>query len=149
MNEYNAAFFGLYETWFKQLKAEFGEEKVVELFRKVMETGLTKAYGNNFKKGEPANFVKLVGERDKNVGLAVTFAIIQANKIVYQFHTDPFPNLKSEVAHEKLDDTYISFKVKYLLGDDWRYENTSHIWDGDSYMEIVILSSPFLNNLCS
>jgi hypothetical protein len=110
MKEYNAAFFSLYENWFKLLKNEFGENKALELFRKTMETGLTKAYEDSFAKGTPSD-----------------------NKLIYQFHTDPFPNLKNEVSYEKLDDTYISFKVRHLLGDQWKYKSTKHIWNGDNY----------------
>ena len=138
MKEYNIAFFSLYENWFKLLKAEFGENKAIELFRKAMEIGLSKAYGNSFMKGLTSEFAKLVGERDNNVGLIVKFPEISENKLVYQFHSDPFPNLKNEVAHEKLDNTYIAFKVKYILGGDWNYKNTTHIWNDDSYTEFVI-----------
>ena len=139
IKEYNAAFFGLYENWFKLLKNEFGEDRAIELFRKAMETGLSKAYGNNFKKGSTSEFVSLVGARDNNVGLLVKFPEVSADKLVYQFHTDPFPNLKNEIAHDKLDDTYIAFKVRYILGDEWRYKNTSHLWNGDSCTEFVII----------
>lgn len=138
MKEYNAAFFQLYENWFKLLKKEFGENKALDLFRKAMETGLSKAYGNNFKKGLTSEFVRLVSERDNNVGLLVKFPEISETKLVYQFHTDPFPNLKNEIASQKLDDTFIAFKVKYILGNDWNYKNTTHIWNGDSYTEFVI-----------
>lgn len=138
MKEYNAAFFSLYENWFKLIKNEYGENKALELFRKVMETGLTKAYGDNFEKGMPSEFVRLVGERDNNVGLLVKFPEVSDNKLVYQFHTDPFPNLKNEVSHEKLDDTFILFKVRHLLGDQWEYKTTKHIWNGDNYTEFAI-----------
>lgn len=138
MKEYNAAFFGLYENWFKLLKEELGEQKAIILFRKAMEKGLSKAYGENFKKGLTKEFAKLVGERDSNVGLLVKFPEISDNKIIYQFYTDPFPGLKSEVNAAKLDDTYISFKVKYILGNEWGYKNTAHLWRGDKYTEFVI-----------
>ena len=138
MKEYNAAFFGLYENWFKLLKKEFGEKKAIELFAKAMEIGLSKAYGDNFKKGLTSEFVRLVGERDNNVGLLVKFPEISENKLVYQFHTDPFPNLKNEIVPQKLDGTFIAFKVKYILGDSWNYKNTTHLWNGDSCTEFVI-----------
>jgi len=138
MKEYNSAFFGLYENWFKLLKKEFGENKALQLFRNVMEIGLSKAYGNSFRPGLAAEFVRLVGERDNNVGLIVKFPEISENKIVYQFHSDPFPNLKNEVLPELLDDTYLAFKIKYILGDKWHYKNTAHIWKGDKYSEFII-----------
>lgn len=138
MNEYNAAFFQLYENWFKLLKKEFGENKAIDLFRKTMETGLLKAYGDSFKKGLTSEFARLVGERDNHVGLLVKFPEISANKLVYQFYTDPFPNLKNEIAPQKLDDTFVGFKVRYILGEDWNYKNTTHLWNGDSCTEFVI-----------
>ena len=55
-----------------------------------------------------------------------------------QFHTDPFPNLKNEISHNLLDDTYITFKVKFILGDEWHHKNAAHIWNGDDYTEFVI-----------
>ena len=103
-----------------------------------METGLSKAYGSNFKKGLTSEFARLVGERDNNVGLLVKFLEISDNKLIYQFYTDPFPNLKNEIASHNLDDTFIAFKVKYILGDDWSYKNTTHLWNGDSCTEFVI-----------
>ena len=138
MKEYNAAFFGLYEIWFKLLKNEFGENNAIDLFRKAMEMGLSKAYGDNFKKGLPSEFARLAGERDNNVGLNVKFPEVSENKLVYQFYTDPFPNLKNEISPQKLDDTYIAFKVRHLLGDNWNYKNTTHLWNGDSCTEFVI-----------
>ena len=72
-----------------------------------------------FKKGIPKEFVRVVGERDKSVGLKVKFLTVSKDKIVYQFWTDPFPGLKDRVAARLLDDTYMRFKVSYLLGDDW------------------------------
>lgn len=138
MKEYNAAFFGLYENWFKLLKKEFGEDKAIDLFRQAMETGLSKAYGDHFNKGLTSEFARLVGERDNNVGLIVKFPEISDDKLVYQFHTDPFPNLKNEISPNKLDDTYIAFKVRYILGDEWHYENTTHLWNGDACTEFVV-----------
>jgi len=138
MKEYNAAFFGLYENWYKIISNELGEETAIKLFKKVMQDGLKKAYGEGFNKGNPSEFVRLVGERDNNVGLLVKFPVIEENKIVYQFHTDPFPNLKNHVSHDKLDDTFISFKVKHLLGDEWQYKTTAHMWNGDNYTEFTI-----------
>lgn len=138
MKEYNTAFFSLYENWFTLLKKEFGENQALDLFRKAMEMGLSKAYGDNFKKELTSEFVRLVGDRDNNVGLLIKFPEVPENKLIYQFHTDPFPNLKNEISPQKLDDTFIAFKVKYILGDDWSYKNTTHIWNGDSYTEFVI-----------
>jgi len=138
MKEYNAAFFGLYENWFKLLKQEFDEAKALDLFRKTMELGLSKAYGQDFKRGLPSEFARLTGERDNSVGLLVKFPEVSNNKIIYQFYTDPFPNLKNEVSPKQLDDTYIAFKIKYILGDEWNYKNTTHFWNGDSCTEFVI-----------
>ena len=114
-------------------------ERALELFRQIMEKGLKNAYdASGFKEGDPQDFVRVVKERDKNVGLHVEFPEVAENKIVYRLYTDPFPNLKGYTNHEKLDDTYMSFKVGYLLGPDWDYETTKHIWDGDDFTEFVI-----------
>lgn len=139
MKEYNAAFFGLYENVFLVLKQAFGEERALGLFRKIMEKGLKKAYDTSgFEKGNPQDFVRVVGERDINVGLRVEFPEITEDRVVYQFHTDPFPNLKEHVDPERLDDTYMAFKVRYLLGENWKYKTTKHIWKGDKFTEHVI-----------
>jgi hypothetical protein len=139
MKEYNIAFFALYENLYKILKEEYGENQALYLFRKIMVTGLQQAYDNfGFNKGEPQSFAATLKARDNAVGLLVKFPEIAANKIVYQFFTDPFPNLKNQVAHDRLDDTYLRFKVKYLLGDNWTYTTTKHFWDGDPYTEFTI-----------
>lgn len=135
MNEYNAAFFGLFENVFKLMKKEDGEDKALSCFRKLMTMGLSKSYGTSFSKGDVDAFVKLVSERDVVVGLHVKFPKVSNTEIVYQFHDDPFPNLKGMVDYKKLDDCYLSFKVNHLLGDGWKYETTKHIWDGDAYSE--------------
>jgi len=54
MKEYNAAFFGLYENWYKIISNELGEETAIKLFKKVMQDGLKKAYGEGFNKGNPS-----------------------------------------------------------------------------------------------
>lgn len=134
--KYNAAFFGTHETYFLVLKEKYGEDVALKIFQEVMERNLKKAYGTGFKMGDPKAFARVVGNRDKTVGLKVGFKI-DGNEIIYRFYTDPFPNLKGKVCHEKLDDTYMAFKVRYLLGS-WKYRNTKHIWDGDKYTEFVI-----------
>lgn len=138
MNNYNSAFFGLYENLFKIAKQRYGETEALALFREIMETGLAKAYGTAFEKGKTHEFVRLVGVRDNLVGLHVTFPVVEPNKIIYQFHTDPFPGLKGIVAHQLLDNTYLDFKVRTILGANWSYSTTKHTWDGDKYTEHVI-----------
>ena len=142
MNEYNIAFFTLYENLYVVLKTEYGENQALNLFRKIMETGLARAYNNfGFKKGDPESFARTLEARDNAVGLVVKFPRITANEIIYQFHTDPFPNLKGVVEHDLLDDTYINFKVQYLLGNQWHYKTTKHFWDGDQYTEFTIVKT--------
>jgi hypothetical protein len=137
--EYNAAFFGLYTNVFKILKEEFGEEKALELFTKLMKKGLKVAYDSmGFEKGNAKDFARVLKARDESVGLKVEFPVIEENKVIYQFHTDPFPNLKKEVEASKLDATYMEFKIKYLLGEEWKYSTTKHFWNGDSYTEHII-----------
>jgi hypothetical protein len=132
---YNAAFFGLFENVFKLLNIEYGEDKALSHFSKLMEMGLSKSYGKDFIYGEPMEFKRIVSERDKLVGLHVEFPVISKNKIIYQFFDDPFPNLKGLVEAEKLDKCYLSFKINYLLGKEWMYKTNKHLWNGDAYTE--------------
>ncbi|MBI4896374.1 MAG: hypothetical protein HY832_02400 [Candidatus Aenigmarchaeota archaeon] len=139
MQPYNAAFFGLYENLFLVLKEHVGEEQALAFFREIMERGLKKSYdASGFTKGNPHDFARVVGERDGSVGLHVEFPEISEDRIIYQFHTDPFPNLRGHVDPKKLDDTYMAFKVRYLLGDDLTYQTTKHLWNGNSFTEHVI-----------
>ncbi|MCX6773505.1 MAG: hypothetical protein NTY68_00715 [Candidatus Micrarchaeota archaeon] len=142
MKERNAAFFGLYENLFIVLKEELGEEKALEMFRRIMERGLKAAYdASSFERGNENSFVSTLKQRDESVGLRVNFPVVTKNKIIYQFLDDPFPGLKNAVDFHKLDDTYISFKVRYLLGEGWTYKTTKHIWKNDPYIEHVITKS--------
>lgn len=139
MKEYNSALFGLYENMFLTLNQDFGEEKALELFREIMKIGLKRAYDSSgFKKGSPQDFARVVRERDESVGLHVEFPEITEKRIVYRFHTDPFPNLRGHIDYEKLDGTYMAFKVGYPLGENWSYKTTKHFWDGDEFTEFVI-----------
>lgn len=136
---YNAAFFSLYENLFLVLKSELGKKQALFLFRKIMEKGLKAAYDKmGFNVGKPREFVQVVRARDKSVGLIVKFPIVEKNRIVYQFWTDPFPNLKGKISANELDNTYMQFKVHYLLGKKWNYKTTKHIWKGDKITEHVI-----------
>lgn len=132
---YNAAFFGLFENIFKLLKNEYDEKTALDLFSKLMETGLSKSYGEKFQKGLSSEFARLVGERDILVGLRVEFPKVTDDELVYQFHDDPFPNLKGLVNYQDLDRCYMTFKVKHILGENWSYKTTKHIWNGDDYIE--------------
>ena len=135
---YNTAFFGLFENVFIVLRKYFKEEKTLIFFKEIMEKGLASAYGNKFKKGSSSEFVRLVGERDENVGLKIEFPVVKENKIIYRFITDPFPNLKGLVSKYKLDSTYMDFKVNTILGKNWNYITTRHLWEGDDFTEHVI-----------
>lgn len=136
---YNAAFFAMHEAYFLKMKELQGESAALQLMAAVMEYNLCKAYMQmGFAKGDPEDFARVVGERDKSVGLHIEFPVITDSVIVYQFHTDPFPNLKGQVDPEKLDATYMKFKVSFLLGDGWTYRTTKHLWKGDGYTEHVI-----------
>jgi len=136
---YNKAFFSVYENLFLVLKKEFGEEKALKLFSKVMRFGLKKAYDSSgFQKGSSKDFMRVVGERDRSVGLKVSFPIVERKKIIYRFLTDPFPGLKGKVTAKKIDYTYMPFKVNYLLGKKWNYKTTNHLWEGKKFTEHVI-----------
>ncbi len=138
MNSYNASFFGLFENVFKLLKEEYGEARALELFTALMESGLSKSYGTDFSKGHAKEFERMVAERDRLVGLRVEFPVISEDQLVYQFHDDPFPNLKGHVDSKKLDRCYMNFKVQYILGPEWDYQTTKHLWNGDAYTEHLI-----------
>ena len=90
-----------------------------------------------FRKGSPEDFVRVVGENDRILGLDVEFEIANG-KIIYRFNTDPFPNLKGHVDPTKFDDAYMKFKVEYILGEDWKYTTTKHLWRGNPFTEHVI-----------
>ena len=137
--EYNAAFFGAHEAYFLTLKELRDEDFALDVMRRVMERSLGKAYMlMGFTKGSSQTFVKVVGKRDRSVGLKVEFPEVSDDRIVYRFHTDPFRNLKGHVDPHKLDDTYMKFKVEFLLGKDWGYRTTKHLWKGDQFTEHVI-----------
>jgi hypothetical protein len=141
MAEKNEAFFTFCQNMFLNLKEdpEIGEEKALELMGKTLEMGLKEAYdATGFQKGNPKDFERVLRARDESVGLRVEFPEVTDNKIIYQFHDDPFPGLKGEVDPGKLDATYMAFKVSYLLGNDWGYTTTKHKWRGDDFTEHVI-----------
>lgn len=138
MKPYNAAFFGLFQNMYLVSREQLGEKKALLLFTATMEKGLKAAYGSNFVKGDPNSFASVVGERDKDVGLVVKFKDISDVGFTYEFHTDPFPVLKNEISYPVLDAAYMNFKVSHLLGDDWKYVTTKHLWNGDDCTQHVI-----------
>jgi hypothetical protein len=139
MNQYNFAFFGLYENFLQVMIDEIGLDRAMVIFTKTMEVGLKRSYDlYGFIKGNPESFSKVIKERDNFVGIKVSFPEVSQNKIVYRFHTDPFPNLKGIIDYSLLDKTYLSFKINYLLGEGWVYNTKKHIWLGDQYSEYII-----------
>lgn len=142
MKPYNAAFFGLFQNVYLVSREQLGQKKALLLFTATMEKGLKSAYGTNFIKGDPKSFVTSVGERDKDVGLDVKFKDVTTSSFTYEFHTDPFPLLKGELPPATLDAAYMNFKVRHLLGDDWRYKTTKHLWNGDDCTQHVIAQLP-------
>lgn len=139
MADYNSAFFSTHESYFLILKEREDLDYALTVFRRVMERNLKQAYDQmEWERGSPQDFARVLKTRDQSVGLHVKFPEVSEDEIVYQFHTDPFPNLKGEVAAEKLDATYLEFKVRYLLGEGWTYTTTKHLWWDDQYTEHVI-----------
>jgi len=139
MKEFNAAFFSLYENVFIAHTKLHGIRNTLEFFTDLFSRTLGEAYLTaGFSRGNIDHFEKVVKERDEGVGLSVAFPLISPNKIIYQFLQDPFPNLKEFVNWKELDKTYLNFKVKFLLGDQWTYNTTQHIWDGYPFTEHVI-----------
>ncbi len=136
---FNTPFFNLYENLYLVIRETYNEEQALMLFKRIMEKGLKKAYDTfSFKKGDPNSFKEVIVARDNSVGLTVNFPEVSETKIVYQLCVDPFANLKGIVDHKLLDNTYINFKVEYLLGDNWFYSTTKHFWKGDNCIEFII-----------
>lgn len=92
-----------------------------------------------FTRGNPHDFARCVGERDKSVGLHVRLTVSENEKeIKYEFLTDPFSNLKGMVNPEKFYDTFMTFKVNYLLGPEWSHKMTKHHHLGNNTTEYLI-----------
>src|SRR3989338_10660774 len=92
--EYNAAFFRTHEAYFLEIKKRHGEDAALAVMRSVMERNLGKAYDSmGFAKGSATDFARVISERDESVGLRVSFHAVTEDKIIYQFHDDPFPGL--------------------------------------------------------
>lgn len=138
MNPYNSAFFGLFQNLYLVAKERYGDADAISLFTTVMEKGLKAAYADDFVKGSIDSFIEAVGNRDNNVGLEVKFVKDVNDTLVYEFYTDPFPLLKEEIQSATLDATYMNFKVKHLLGDDWSYSTAKHLWNGDECTQHII-----------
>jgi hypothetical protein len=141
MVEYNKPFFKLYETFFLKLMEKLGRNGI-KLWKEVMHQALNSAYiESGAKKGGGIDeFIKVVGERDKGVGLIVSFEKTN-DGFIYRFYTDPFPGLKGKTELETLVDTYLSVKRDFFLGKDWDYKTTKHIWNGDEYSEHIFTKS--------
>lgn len=139
INPRNAPFFNLYENITRLLLEEVGEKRTYELMRILYERGLSVSYGTNFKKGDPKEFARVLSLHDDNVGLHVEFPEVTDKRIVYQMLDDPFPHLKGVVDPYKYDFCYMDFKINYVLGPDWTYTITKHLWNGDSCIEHVIV----------
>ncbi len=137
MPEYNAAFYNGLTSVVLALKKRYGEAEAVDVMREVFSARLKAVYDKlGFVRGSTEDFVRVVGANDEMLGLKVEFKIEQ-NKIIYRFHTDPFPLLKGQV-DPNFDDSYLKFKVEYVLGQDWKYTTTKHIWRGDPFTEHMI-----------
>lgn len=138
MNQRNEAFFAAHTKRFLATMEQDGDKAALREMRSVLSEGLKAAYGTDFKKGNPNEFVRLVGERDESVGLSVEFPEVSERRLVYRLLDDPFPGLKGHVAPEKLDATYMEFKVNHILGEGWSWRTAKHLWKGDSCTEHVI-----------
>ena len=138
MPEHNTAFFNGLTAVVLALKKRYGEEEAIDVMSEVFSTRLKGVYDKlGFTKGSPEDFCRVVGENDRMLGLEVEL-FLDGEKIIYRFKTDPFPNLKGHVDPETFDDAYMRFKVEYLLGPDWGYKTTKHLWRGDPYTEHLI-----------
>jgi hypothetical protein len=137
MSEYNIAFFKLYERFFLKLKEKLGE-KGIDLWKETMKDALVISYRESGakKNGGINEFIKFVEERDKSVGLQVTFELTN-DGFIYRFHNDPFPGLKGHIEWKTIVDSYLSVKRDFFLGEGWVYHTPKHIWDGDEYTEHI------------
>ncbi len=139
MTPYNAAFFGLYQNVFLELREQFEDESALSFMRNLFSRALKPAYDSmGFEKGNPFDFARVVKERDDGVGLRVEFPKVSSTEIIYQFHTDPFPGLKGKVESKLLDDCYLAIKIDHILGSEWTYRTTKHFWKGDGFTEHII-----------
>ena len=131
MNQpYNRAFFGFVTSTFRVLKRRYGEDEALARMGEIFADRLGPVYDKmKFKKDDVYDFRRCVEVNDQRLGLQVTFPEVTRDRIVYRFLTDPFPDLKGEVDPRRFDATYMSFKVSHLLGDDWEFETTRHMWD--------------------
>ncbi|MBI4182153.1 MAG: hypothetical protein HY520_04265 [Candidatus Aenigmarchaeota archaeon] len=137
--ERNAPFFTFAEQTFLTLREGLGEDRALAFLRAIFARGLGAAYDRaGFQRGSTQDFARVVGERDGALGLAVSFPVVTPDKLVYRFHTDPFPGLRGQVAPERLDATYLPFKVQHLLEPGWTWETTRHLWRGDPCTEHVL-----------
>ncbi len=138
MVKYNAPFFNGLTAVVLALKKRYGEEQAIDVMREVFSARLKGVYDRlGFTKGKLEDFIRVVAENDRMLGLEVEL-FLESEKIIYRFKTDPFPNLKGHVDPENFDDAYLRFKVEYLLGTDWDYRTTKHLWRGDPFTEHVI-----------
>lgn len=136
---YNAAFFGLYERVFSLYAEQHGTDAALAFMRVLFARALGAAYDETgFAHGNANDFARCVGERDASVGLHVRFPVIERDRIVYQFLTNLFPGLRGAVDAHDLDATYMDFKVVHVLGPDWTWRTTKHLWRGDDCTEHVI-----------
>lgn len=139
MPEYNAPFFNALSAVFLSYKERHGENEALKFIHDIFSQRLKPVYDEwGFEKGNPHDFERVVKKNDELLGLHVSFRV-EVNKIIYSFHTDPFPKLKCHVDGGVFDHTYMSVKVNHLLGDKWKYHTHKHLWEGDPYTEHVIV----------
>lgn len=75
------------ENTFLVLAQQLSLERALDLFSKIITTGLRESYGEIDQQGQPQLFAELVELRDQAVGLRVAFCVLQ----YYRRHTDlPF-----------------------------------------------------------
>ncbi|MFC2143350.1 hypothetical protein ACFLQN_03040 [Candidatus Aenigmatarchaeota archaeon] len=135
---YNAAMFKAYASAFLVCKDRYGKDAALGVMRQMFQMNLEPAYGTDFQKGSTQDAARVIGERDAGVGLDVRFPVIEENRLVYEFHTDPFPTLKGKVDPREFDACYMRFKVNHLLGPDWTYAIPEHIWENGEFTQHVI-----------
>ena len=139
MPEYNKAMFATYASGYLLFKELHGETAALKFMRTWFERNLKPAYeAMDIVRGSTADAARVIGARDAAVGLDVRFPVIEKQRLVYEFHTDPFPMLRGLVNPRVFDNCYMGFKIAFLLGNAWTYTTPEHIWENGRVTRHVI-----------
>ncbi len=139
-SNYNAPLFNSMENSFIILSSWYGEHRALHFLSTLMSKNLGIVYKNAGAKdlSGPEGFKKYVIGTDSSMGIKSTFSVLGPEKFSYKLYTDIFPNLKGLVDPQKLDETFVKYKVHFFFGPEWSYSATKHIWKGDECTSYII-----------